>query len=160
MEEKTLKRLLDLYEEASAEDRTRLESMMGKKIFANLSKGASFEPHLYTYKDIRSYEDACRLLEENINPVATADEKLTTIYRAINAVSKFVPDFNNPTQKKFRPYFRMGASGFRFGGSDCDFSYSYSDVGSRLCHYVGTENEAKYIAEQFFELHKDHFFGR
>lgn len=112
-----------------------------------------------SYKDLKSHDDACRLLDLDPESFNTTDQKITNICKALNKISGFKPDWNNEDQLKWRPYFRMDASGFRFVFSYCGSSLSTTAVGSRLCHYVGSEEEADYMGQQFIELHKEHYFG-
>lgn len=111
------------------------------------------------YKDVNSHEDACKILEKDPSQSPTTDQKITDIFKAANKLSGFKPDFDNQNQRKWRPFFYMDASGFRFGLSYCDHSFSGTLVGSRLCHYVGSEEEANHLGIQFIELHKAHYFG-
>ena len=110
------------------------------------------------FKDITNHEAACKVLEKDPAQSTTTDQKITDVCNAINKLSGFKPDFNS-NQRKWRPYFWMDSSGFRFDHSYFVASYSYSDVGSRLCHYVGSEQEADHLGTQFLELHKQHYFG-
>ena len=113
-----------------------------------------------TYTDIKSHTDACKVLQKDPSGSITTDQKITDICKAMNKLSGFAPDFNNSKQYKWRPFFIMEASGFRFDISDCDGSDSYPGVGSRLCHFVGSEAEADHLGKQFFELHKEHYLGQ
>lgn len=112
------------------------------------------------YKEIDSHEAACKVLEKDSTQSPTTDQKITDICNAINKVNgNFKADFNNPNQKKYRPFFITDSSGFRFGYSGYDVGSSGSYVGSRLCHYVSSREEADYLGQHFFELHKAHYMG-
>lgn len=112
-----------------------------------------------SFNDIKTHEDACRVIQIDPSQSTTTDQKITDICKAINRLSGFKPDFNNEDQLKWRPFFRMDVSGFRFAFSGCDDSFSGAIVGSRLCHHVGTEAEANHLGVHFLELHKEHYFG-
>lgn len=112
------------------------------------------------FKDIKTHADACQVLGKNPQDSITTDQKITDVCKAVNQLNNnWKPDFNKHDQLKYRPFFIMDASGFRFGHSDCDISYSCTGVGSRLCHYVGSREEADYLGQTFIELHKEHYFG-
>jgi len=66
------------------------------------------------FKDITNHEAACKVLEKDPAQSITTDQKITDVCNAINKLSGFKPDFNNTHQKKWRPYFWMDSSGFRF----------------------------------------------
>ncbi len=62
----------------------------------------------------------------------------------------WVPDWNNSSEYKYQPCFKMGSSGFRF--NDYDYWFATSYVGSRLC--FKSSKLAKYAGEQFREVYK------
>ena len=113
-----------------------------------------------TFKDIQTHEAACKILDKSPEKSTTPEQKITDIFKAVNKLNgNFKADFTNNDQEKWRPFFIMDSSGFRF-----DFSYyvnrrSITDVGSRLCHYVSSREEADYLGTQFLELHKEHYLG-
>jgi hypothetical protein len=113
-----------------------------------------------TYKDIKSHQDACKVLEKDPAQSPSTDQMITDICNAMNRLNgNWKADFSDKKQRKWRPFFIMDGSGFRFVSSLFDYSYSGTDVGSRLCHYVGTEAEAVHLGTQFLELHKAHYLG-
>ncbi len=84
--------------------------------------------------------------------------KLVIISEAINAVDKFIPDWNDGDQYKYFPWFDMevdknNPSGFRFGDTCCDFTSTFTSGGSRLC--FKTSKVAEYAATQFLDLWRD-----
>jgi len=113
-----------------------------------------------TFKEINSHEDACRVLGKDPAQSITTDQKITDICNSFNKLSGFKADFNNPKQKKWRPFFIMDEAGFRFDDSCYGDSYSSVDVGSRLCHYVGSQEEADHLGQQFEALHGAHYMGQ
>lgn len=118
------------------------------------------KPIAMKYTDITSHEAACAVLFKDPAQSITTDQKITDICKAINKISGFTPDFNNEDQKKWRAYNIVDASGFRFGSSNYDDSYSYSTpyVGSRLCHYFSTKEEADHFGKTFVDLNRSHYY--
>ena len=53
------------------------------------------------------------------------------ITEALNEGKK--PDWDDSSQYKWRPWFRMSPAGFRLGDTYCDYTYSYAGSGSHLC---------------------------
>ena len=88
-----------------------------------------------------------------------AHAKLVVIARAANKIGnggkEWKPDWSNPKQYKYYPWFYLdgGSSGFRF--YDCDYWHSFSLVGSRLCFV--TPDVSEYVAKQFIDLYKAYF---
>ena len=147
---------------------SRLCQRFSKEEIANFF-GKQFEPmHIKAFygsmpkidfKSITSHEIACRVLNKVVNEHASTDQKITDICNAINSISGFKVDFKNSNQRKWRSYFIMDSSGFRFVYSYSAYDVTDSFVGSRLCHFVATEEEADHIGKIFFELHKAHYMG-
>ncbi len=65
----------------------------------------------------------------------------------------FKPDYNNPDQKKWWPWFKWDASksAFVFSRTYYYFGYTFASVGVRLV--FPTEAIARYLGEQFIALH-------
>jgi len=111
---------------------------------------------------VTSYEDAYELADAEIRsyceifPTDTVDvvayKKLKLIIKVIN--EGWEPDFQNTSQSKWYPWFRVGASGSGFGFSYSLFRYviSFTDVGSRLC--FESREKCEYVAKQFKELYE------
>ena len=111
--------------------------------------------------EITSHKIACAVLGKDLGESVNIHDQLDDIADAINKVDgDYFADFNNPRQEKWKPYFMMDGAGFRFSHSYCDDSCSVAIVGSRLCHFVGSEAEADHLGKQFFELHKEHYLGQ
>ena len=110
------------------------------------------------YKDIKTFEDACEVLNIKPNLVFTysdpkdeiAFKKLKIIIRAIN--EGWTPNWKDGDQKKWWPWFNL-SSGFGFAYSDFVYAYSGTTVGSRLC--FETKEKSDYCANQFLSLYKD-----
>lgn len=84
------------------------------------------------FKSITSHEEACKVLNKDASLSTTTDAQLVDIANAINSLTGFKADFNNSVLK-WRPFFYMDSSGFRFSCSYCDLGRSYTLVGSHLC---------------------------
>ena len=114
----------------------------------------------FNYKNIKSFEDACEVLEINPNDVFskidTKDEiaykKLKIIIKAIN--NGWTPDWANSNQYKYYTWFYVLSSGSGFSDTNFNYSLTNSNVGSRLC--VDSKDKALYIAEQFKDLYEDY----
>ena len=111
---------------------------------------------------IKTFEDACAYL--GLNPIEVlppetiynakyliACAKLAIITKALN--EGWEPDWNNPNEYKYYPWFDMRSSGggFSFGGDVS--ARTWSNVGSRLC--FKSRDLAKYAGEQFLDIYKD-----
>ena len=125
------------------------------------------------FTDLKSFEDACQVLEldpktvipdfscypekDRVSMIAHA--KLVIIVRAANKLAnkgkEWIPDFTNFNERKYEAWFDLeeGSSGFRY------YVYvywvSYSGVGSRLC-FISRE-VCEYVTEQFIEIYKAYF---
>ena len=115
-----------------------------------------------SHTKIKSFEDACKILNldssllpdvsmisETLRKFIVATYKLTIIAQALN--SGWEPDWDNSSEWKYAPYFRMSGSGFSC--LDCVNGDSNSDLGSRLC--FKSREIAKYAGEQFTDLYKE-----
>lgn len=132
-----------------------------KKVLDESFGEDTFKPR--DWHDIKTFEDACEALgitNESHTPIFDEDEapdeiaykKLKVIVAAIN--QGWQPDWSNSDQYKYYPYFNL-SSGSGFSGRGCDFGYSYSSVGSRLC--FESKEKCLYAAEQFKSIYKDFF---
>lgn len=118
------------------------------------------------YKEIKSYEDACKAL--NIQPISEnavvafpkadrksmlAYHKLTVIARALN--EGWQPDWSNKNEYKYYPIFRYINAGLSYASTNSAASYTYAYIGSRLC--FKTEAISDYAAATFADLYKDFY---
>lgn len=116
------------------------------------------------YKEIKSYEDACKVLgvqpiSENAVAAFPAEDrksmlayhKLTIIARAINGGWK--PDWNNRSQYKYYPVFYYENAGLAFASYAASHASAY--FGSRLCFQ--TEAMSDYAATTFADLYTDFY---
>lgn len=87
--------------------------------------------------------------------VETTDEyayvQLKLIAKALN--EGWEPNWDDNNEYKYYPWFYMdgGSSGFRF--YDCDYWYSSSYVGSRLCYK--SRELAEYAGKQFLSVYRE-----
>lgn len=118
------------------------------------------------YKEIKSYEDACKVL--GIQPISEnavaafpkedrksmlAYHKLTIIARAINGGWK--PDWNDRTQYKYYPIFFYENAGLSCAITPTAASLTSAYLGSRLC--FKTEAMSDYAAATFADLYTDFY---
>lgn len=112
-------------------------------------------------KKIKSYEDACKALNQDTTlpefpalseaekKAAIAHCKLVIIAKALNEGWK--PDWANWNESKYWPWFDFQGGRFVFDDVHCDCTCS--DLGSRLC--FRTAELAKYAGETFIDLYND-----
>ena len=118
------------------------------------------------YKEIKSYEDACKVLgvqpiSENAVAAFPAEDrksmlayhKMTIIARAINGGWK--PDWNNRSQYKYYPVFYYENAGLSCANTDNAASATGAYLGSRLCFQ--TEAMSDYAAATFADLYTDFY---
>lgn len=118
------------------------------------------------YKEIKSYEDACKVL--NIQPISEnavaafpkedrksmlAYHKLTVITKAINGGWK--PDWNDRSQYKYFPIFYYKNAGLACAYASSAASDAIAYFGSRLC--FKTEAMSDYAAATFANLYTDFY---
>jgi hypothetical protein len=98
-------------------------------------------PSLQAILDYKGVDPICIM--------AQALAKIAIITEALNEGWK--PDFNDSTQYKWYPYFRMDSPGFRFNDSYYAIALTSTGGGSRLC--FKSEELARYAGTQFFVLY-------
>lgn len=119
-------------------------------------------------EEVKSYEDACRVLGYNVNedsvlrrdgfrPHEIARRKLEIITEALN--EGWVPDWNNTNEYKYYPWFYIKPHGGadKTAGLACADTFNAASAttaffGSRLCYK--TRNLAAYAGKQFKELYE------
>lgn len=111
---------------------------------------------------IKTFEGACKVLK--LDPVKVlpkvsgmpkhhqeamiAHAQLVIIAEALNGGWK--PDWDDHSEWKYYPWFKISGSGLSYG--DFVGSYSRSTVGSRLC--FKSSELAEYAGKQFIDLYK------
>ncbi len=113
---------------------------------------------------IKTIEDAClevgahqedidlNIQEDSFGDRTTAIRaiaKLMIVAKALN--EGWEPDWNNPNQYKWYPWFEHTGSGFRFLGSCYVSALTFSSGGSRLC--FKDKKLAEYAGKQFIDLY-------
>jgi len=134
-----------------------LVNEIGKEEILNYLNNAN---RFLTYTDIKSYNDACEYLEvSDEDKIYNTDskyikglKKLVHVYKAINKLNNWTPDFTDSNQKKWYPYFKV-SSGIACSHTRYDYDFTYSTVGVRLCTY--SENVAIYIGKTFTTEYED-----
>lgn len=122
----------------------------------------SFEPlpkdikeHIKTFSDVLQHLDIdLDDFEDRIEDMQ-ADEaayvKLKYIVQVLN--EGWTPNWNNSSEYKYYPWFKMGSSSGGFSYYDYGNWYSGSCVGSRLC--FKSSDLAKYAGNQFADIYKE-----
>lgn len=130
-----------LYNTSGEELKTILEDTYGKAFFST-----------DTREYIKTVEDAYRANGETpkFNSDDTPDEvnykKVKAIIKALNNDPSF-PDFNNHSQRKYYPWLKKENSGFGLSYDDFVYTYSMTDVGSRLV--LKSPELCEYLVKQF-----------
>ena len=152
-------KVLALYKKSNAANKKALEEVFTKSYFigkitdrvktfqdACAELGLKPSDNLIGYVDVASSKDLFSI---------EAYARLIIIIRALN--EGWVPDWTDSNQTKYYPWFDMRAapsgSGLSFDGDGR--TYTFSDVGSRLCYQ--TDDIAAYAGEQFLDLYADYF---
>lgn len=111
--------------------------------------------------DITSHEIACGVLGKDSKESTNIHDQLDDIADALNKADEdFKADFSNPEQRKWRPFFVVDNTGFRFSLSYYVTSHSSTYVGSRLCQYFRSQETADFFGTKFEDLHKRCFYRK
>jgi hypothetical protein len=111
----------------------------------------------YDYTDIKSFEDACRVLNVTPHVPNTGDEdsksvaayyKICIIISAINGEWK--ADFSDSNQIKFFNVYIYSGSGLRFSRTNTNCGYARTSIGGRLC--FESREKAEYFSNNFIDL--------
>jgi len=124
------------------------------------------------YKELKTFEDACKVLEldpkqvipdfscypEKDRASMIAHAKLVIIVRAANKLAnngkEWTPDFSNYNERKYEIWFDYDASSSAFRCLVCAYWGTVSSVGSRLC--FNSSEIAEYIGNQFIDLFNEY----
>ncbi len=116
-----------------------------------------------TWEDIKTVEDACKVLGETDNEVrqlrllqnipnldrkTLAGQELIVVIKALN--NGWIADWNNHSQYKYYPWFYLGKD-FHLDGVDA--YYSSSNVSARLCFL--RKKDCEEAVEKFFNEYKE-----
>jgi hypothetical protein len=140
-----------VYREAGKELKKKLEEVFGKKVLTQKITDR-----------IKTFEDACNELgidpEHFVEIVGYMEPKDELAYRKLKVIVKALnegwePNWNDSSERKWRPWFYLNAPGFRFYDSYYDLTNSFSAGCSRLC--FKSEELCNYAAQQFLDIYKD-----
>jgi hypothetical protein len=136
--------ILKEYKKADKKGQGILERLHGKQVFI---------PNITDR--IKSFEDACGVLDmdttlPDVSAIPKEDqETITNYYKAIIITrglnEGWQPDWENSSEYKYYPWFKF-KSGFGVSGTACDYTGTYTGVGSRLC--FKTRELAEYAGKQ------------
>lgn len=125
------------------------------------------------HTDIKTFKDACEYLKldsksiipdsscfpEKHRKALDANAKLIIIVEAVNTIDnngkEWFPDWTNPNEYKYYPWFEKGSSASGFSYGDCVGWHSDTTIGSRLC--FRTQEISEYVGTQFLDLYNDAF---
>lgn len=88
-------------------------------------------------------------LPKDLRDYFKAQYEAIVITEALNEGWK--PDWNDSSQRKWFPWFRMSSGGFVFGGTYYAYSVATAGSASRLC--FPTEELAEYAGRQFTDVY-------
>lgn len=116
-----------------------------------------------SYKDITSFEIACKHLGESLskfkdkvkglNPSEVALRELKVIVRAIRSFTNWSPNLNDSTQYKYWNYFYMKGGVFSYYHTD--YANGNMDVPSAL--FVESYEQSKFLANTFLEKYRIYY---
>lgn len=118
------------------------------------------------YKEIKSYEDACKVLglkplaDEVFNAFPKAEREDVKAYHQLSVITKAInegwePDWTNRKERKFVPYMYTNSAGLAFADAFGAPSYASTYIGSRLC--FPDYERAAYAVATFGELYEAYF---
>lgn len=147
----TLETAKKLYNDKTTQDwfKKQLETEFGKQLLK-----------VFDYRNIKTFEDACEHLGINSNEVYTqydsvdeiAFKKLKIVFKAAN--NGWTPDWTNPNEFKYHPWFSVVSSGAGLSFSSYCYTIACTFIGSRLCS--DKSEKAEFLGKQFKELFKDY----
>lgn len=138
---------LDAYERGSKKEKTFLEKLYGKKVFLK-----EITERIKTIEDVLEDNNITQsdidLMFANVPEHFKHQFIAELLCKSLN--EGWIPNWNDSSEAKYYPWFKMGSSGFRF--SDYDYCYAVSFVGSRLC--FKSRKLAEYAGQQFEDVYK------
>ena len=118
-----------------------------------------------SWQDIKTFEDACDAIGEDIDVLnkifnclsqsTIAYIKLEIIYKAING--DWVIDWSNRYQRKWYPYFTIEdgvLAGLLCAYANFSATYALTSLGGRL--YAQSEEKSKHISKHFIKLYRQY----
>jgi hypothetical protein len=139
-----------VYREAGKELKKKLEEVFGKKALTQ-----KITDRIKTFED--ALAEVCisqKSFDEWVDgdaPDEIAYKKAKVITKALN--EGWEPNWNDSSERKWRPWFYLEDPGFQFHDSYYAYSNSDSAGGSRLC--FKSEELCNYAAQQFLDIYKD-----
>lgn len=141
--------VLKAYENADKKDKALLEALFEKKIFKkNMIDRVTTMDDVFEELEIDKKAFYKALKDANLSDDTIAYEEIKLIADCFNEGWK--PNWDNSSENKYYPWFKMDSPGFRFVGFDGWHSLSY--VGSRLCFKSG--EIATHVGENFTNVYK------
>lgn len=138
---------LDAYETGSKKEKNFLEKLYGKKVFLK-----EVTERIKTVADI--LEDNALTQEQLDKMFANTPEHFKhqfiaeLLCKSLN--EGWIPNWDDSSEGKYYPWFKMSSSGFRFDDFGCWRAISH--VGSRLC--FKSRKLAEYAGKQFEDVYK------
>ena len=147
----TLETAKKLYNDKTTQDwfKKELETEFGKQLLKK-----------FDYRNIKTFEDACESL--GLDPkkeVSAYDDKHIKVYKMLIIIFKAVnngwtPDWTNPNEYKYYPWFEVVSSGTGLSYYYYNSSLPVTAVGSRLC--TDKSEKAEFLGKQFKDLYEDY----
>lgn len=143
---------LKAHENAKNSGKRLLEDLLGKKTFQK-----DVKQRIKTFDDVleelgipkEKFSAQC----EDLSDDEIAYKAIKLIVKALN--EGWTPDWNDRSQYKYYPYFKMSSSSGGFAYDGYGDWFTASTCGSHLC--FKSAELAKYAGTQFLELYKDFF---
>jgi len=139
----TIESLKKAYNNGCDDVKEVLKNLYGTEVFEN--------------GEIKTFEDACKVLDiDDYEKLPNKDEKSIDAHRKLIVIARalnggWTPDWNDSSQKKWYPWFKM-SSGFGFYYSNWTYTAAYF-TGSRLC--FKSEKLADYAGKKFTKLYEE-----
>lgn len=138
---------LDAYETGSKKEKTFLEKLYGKKVFLK-----EITERIKTIEDVLEDNNITQsdidLMFANTPEHFKHQFIAELLCKSLN--EDWIPNWNDSSEGKYYPWFKMGSSGFQF--HDCATWRTSSLVGSRLC--FKSRKLAEYAGQQFEDVYK------
>jgi hypothetical protein len=144
-----LKTAVELNKEAPAWFKKVLNGTFGNRLSGNIMDCVKTFEDAYAEADNETRREFDRQMHHDLSDDTIARIKMVLIAKVLRG--KWEPDFNNPNEKKWYPWFKFSAgSGFGFSNSDYNYDNTHTYVGSRLC--FPTKEMSDYFGTQFIEI--------
>lgn len=104
-----------------------------------------------SYEQIKTYSDACKVLNIEEDNTLHSSLKIKNIAKAVNSLidnNNNFPNWKNENEVKYYPYFKLLLGGWVLCDVVVFCVVSFAEVA-----YFKTDSSAKYIGEQFKDLY-------